>query len=33
MQFPELTEAEENDVGEFRHELDERDDVHRSGRR
>ena len=28
-QFPELTEAELNDVGEFLHELDEHDDVHR----
>jgi transcriptional/translational regulatory protein YebC/TACO1 len=28
-QFPELTEAQLNDVGEFLHELDEHDDVHR----
>ena len=28
-QFPELSEAEQNDVGEFLHELDEHDDVHR----
>jgi transcriptional/translational regulatory protein YebC/TACO1 len=28
-QFPELTEAGQNDVGEFLHELDEHDDVHR----
>ncbi len=28
-QFPDLTEAEQNDVGEFLHELDEHDDVHR----
>ncbi|TAL06957.1 MAG: YebC/PmpR family DNA-binding transcriptional regulator [Verrucomicrobia bacterium] len=28
-QFPELTEAQKNDVGEFLHELDEHDDVHR----
>src|ERR1035437_831863 len=28
-QFPELTEAQQNEVGEFLHELDEHDDVHR----
>jgi YebC/PmpR family DNA-binding regulatory protein len=28
-QFPELTEAQRNEVGEFLHELDEHDDVHR----
>ena len=28
-QFPELSETEQNDVGEFLHELDEHDDVHR----
>jgi transcriptional/translational regulatory protein YebC/TACO1 len=28
-QFPELSEAEQNEVGEFLHELDEHDDVHR----
>jgi transcriptional/translational regulatory protein YebC/TACO1 len=28
-QFPELAEAEQNEVGEFLHELDEHDDVHR----
>ena len=28
-QFPELTEAHQNEVGEFLHELDEHDDVHR----
>src|SRR5271156_4554572 len=28
-QFPELTEAQQSDVGEFLHELDEHDDVHR----
>ena len=28
-QFPELTEAQQNEVGEFLHTLDEHDDVHR----
>ena len=28
-QFPELTEAQQTEVGEFLHELDEHDDVHR----
>jgi YebC/PmpR family DNA-binding regulatory protein len=28
-QFPELTEAQQGEVGEFLHELDEHDDVHR----
>jgi YebC/PmpR family DNA-binding regulatory protein len=28
-QFPELTDTQRNDVGEFLHELDEHDDVHR----
>jgi YebC/PmpR family DNA-binding regulatory protein len=28
-QFPELTDAERDDVGQFLHELDEHDDVHR----
>jgi transcriptional/translational regulatory protein YebC/TACO1 len=28
-QFPELTEAQRNEVGEFLHSLDEHDDVHR----
>ncbi len=28
-QFPELSEAQQNEVGEFLHELDEHDDVHR----
>jgi YebC/PmpR family DNA-binding regulatory protein len=28
-QIPDLTEAQQNDVGEFLHELDEHDDVHR----
>ena len=28
-QFPELTETQQNEVGEFLHELDEHDDVHR----
>jgi hypothetical protein len=28
-QFPELTEAQLNEVGEFLHALDEHDDVHR----
>ena len=28
-QFPDLTEAQMNEVGEFLHELDEHDDVHR----
>jgi len=28
-QFPELTEQELADVGDFLHELDEHDDVHR----
>ena len=28
-QFPELTEAQQAEVGEFLHELDEHDDVHR----
>ena len=28
-QFPELTEAQRNEVGDFLHELDEHDDVHR----
>ena len=28
-QFPELTEAQRNEVGEFLHQLDEHDDVHR----
>jgi transcriptional/translational regulatory protein YebC/TACO1 len=28
-QYPELSEAQQNDVGEFLHELDEHDDVHR----
>jgi hypothetical protein len=27
-QFPELREAEHNDIGEFLHELDEHDGVH-----
>ncbi len=28
-QFPELTEAQQTEVGEFLHTLDEHDDVHR----